>query len=64
MSYLCVSSVRPELVEYERVEESHVSRHLLHPTQVTLLLSVCKLHHKTRRRPLERKKSSVRIASQ
>lgn len=38
-----VRTVGAELVEDERVQETHVARHLLHPPQLPFLLRVSKL---------------------
>ena len=46
--YLCVCPVGSELVEYEWVEQAHVSGHLLHSPQLALLLCVGQLHHQAR----------------
>lgn len=52
VAYLGVGSVGAELVEDERVDESHVAGHLLHPPQLPLLLRVGEFHHKARRSTL------------
>lgn len=42
--YLCVCSVRAELIEDERIQQVHVTGHLLHTTQLALLFGVGELN--------------------
>lgn len=45
VTYLGVRAVGAKLVEDERVEDAHVSSHLLHASQLSLFLSVGVLYH-------------------
>ena len=47
IQYLCVGAVVSKLVEDERVDEAHISSHLLHPPQLPFLLRVGKLDDQT-----------------
>lgn len=45
--YLCVRSVRAKLIEYEWIQQIHVTGHLLHTTQLALFFGVSKLNDQT-----------------
>lgn len=48
-NYLSVGSVCSKLVENKGMDQAHVSGHLLHSPQLSLLLRVGEFHHQARR---------------
>lgn len=47
-----VGAIGPKL-DGHRTEDAKLARHLVHPAQGPLLISVCKLHYQTGRRTLD-----------
>ena len=51
LSSIC--SIWSKLIKHKRVEEAHVSSHLLHSTYLSFFFSVCEFYDKTRRGTLK-----------